>query len=82
MRLVPESKFVKGLSIEDEAVEEEQERAKEEREEDPNALNHKHFPKVTLFDESSRSFFDMTLEFLFLHVIQHFLICHTKKIWG
>jgi len=65
MRLVPESKFVKGLSIEDEAAEEEQERAKEEREEDPNALNHKHFPKVTFFSESSRSIFDMTSEFVF-----------------
>jgi len=79
IRLVPESKFITGLSIEDAAAEEEQESAKEAREEDPNALNHKHFPKVTLFDESSRNFFDMTSELLFMgwygiwwHVVQSF----------
>jgi len=45
MRLVPQSKFVRGLNVEDEAAEKEEQRAKEEREEDHNYLNDDDFPK-------------------------------------
>ena len=45
LRLVPESKFVKGKNVEEVAAEAEAERAREAREEDANYLNDADFPK-------------------------------------